>query len=42
VRAAIDEARKAEGRGEKKCIQVNISGNGFLDMDAYLTKAVME
>lgn len=35
VRAAIDEARKAEARGEDKCILVNISGHGFLDLDAY-------
>ncbi len=35
VRAAIDEARAAESRGEEKCILVNISGHGFLDIDAY-------
>ncbi len=35
VRAAIDEAKAAESKGEKKCILVNISGHGFLDMDAY-------
>ena len=38
VRAAIDEAKKAEGKGEKKCILVNISGHGFLDLDAYRSK----
>ena len=38
VRAAIDEARKAEQKGEEKCILVNISGHGFLDIDAYRSK----
>ena len=38
VRAAIDEALKAEARGEEKCILVNISGHGFLDIDAYRAK----
>lgn len=35
VRATIDEAISAESRGEMKCILVNISGHGFLDIDAY-------
>lgn len=35
VCAAIDEAKAAESRGEEKCILVNISGHGFLDIDAY-------
>lgn len=35
VRAAIDEARSAESKGIEKCILVNISGHGFLDLDAY-------
>ena len=35
VRAAIDEAKAAESRGEEKCILINISGHGFLDIDAY-------
>ena len=35
VRAAIDEANSAESRGEEKCILINISGHGFLDIDAY-------
>jgi tryptophan synthase beta chain len=35
VRAAIDEARSAESKGEEKCILINISGHGFLDIDAY-------
>jgi tryptophan synthase beta chain len=35
VRAAIDEARMAEEKGEEKCILINISGHGFLDLDAY-------
>jgi len=38
VRAGIDEARKAESKGEEKCILVNISGHGFLDLDAYRSK----
>jgi tryptophan synthase beta chain len=40
VRAAVDEALKAEAKGEEKCILVNISGHGFLDIDAYRTKKV--
>jgi tryptophan synthase beta chain len=35
VRAAIDEAKKAESRGREETILVNISGHGFLDIDAY-------
>ena len=35
VRAAIDEAKLAESKNEEKCILVNISGHGFLDIDAY-------
>jgi tryptophan synthase beta chain len=35
VRAAIDQARIAEQKGEEKCILINISGHGFLDLDAY-------
>jgi len=35
VRAAIDEARVAESKGQEKCILMNISGHGFLDIDAY-------
>ena len=35
VKAAIDEAKAAESKGEEKCILVNISGHGFLDIDAY-------
>jgi len=38
VRAAIDEAKRAESAGEEKCILANISGHGFLDLDAYRTK----
>jgi tryptophan synthase beta chain len=38
VRAVIDEAKKAEAKGERKCILVNISGHGFLDLDAYRSK----
>lgn len=42
VRAAIDEAKKAESTGEKKCILVNISGHGFLDLDAYRSKVKLD
>jgi tryptophan synthase beta chain len=42
VRAAIDEARKAESAGEDKCILVNISGHGFLDLDAYHNRVKLE
>jgi len=35
VRAAIDEAKLAESRNEEKSILMNISGHGFLDIDAY-------
>jgi len=35
VKAAIDEAKSAESRNEEKCILINISGHGFLDIDAY-------
>jgi tryptophan synthase beta chain len=35
VRATIDEAIAAEAKGEEKCILANISGHGFLDIDAY-------
>ena len=38
VRAAIDQAKKAEAGGEEKCILANISGHGFLDIDAYRSK----
>jgi tryptophan synthase beta chain len=41
VRAAVDEARKAEAAGEEKCILANISGHGFLDIDAYKSKVSM-
>jgi tryptophan synthase beta chain len=37
VRAAIDEAKLAESKNEEKCILINISGHGFLDIDAYRT-----
>jgi tryptophan synthase beta chain len=35
VKAALDEAKKAESKREKKSILMNISGHGFLDIDAY-------
>jgi len=42
VRAAIDEAKKAEATGQEKCILVNISGHGFLDLDAYRSKVKLD
>jgi len=42
VRATIDEATASEGRGEEKCILMNISGHGFLDIDAYRAVLKME
>lgn len=42
VRAAMDEAKKAESAGEEKCILVNISGHGFLDIDAYRSKVRLD
>ena len=41
VRAAVDEAKKAESAGEAKCILANISGHGFLDLDAYREKVAL-
>jgi tryptophan synthase beta chain len=38
VRAGIDEALKAEKAGEEKAICMNISGHGFLDLQAYREK----
>jgi tryptophan synthase beta chain len=38
VRAGIDEALKAEKKGEEKVICMNISGHGFLDLQAYKEK----
>jgi len=38
VRAGIDEASKAEKAGEEKVICMNISGHGFLDLQAYKEK----
>lgn len=42
VRAGIDEALKAERKGEEKCVLINISGHGFLDIDAYRSKLGLE
>ena len=41
VRAAIDEAKKSEAVGEERCILANISGHGFLDLDAYREKVTL-
>ncbi len=38
VRAGVDEALKAEKRGEELAILMNISGHGFLDLEAYRDK----
>lgn len=35
VRAGIDEALKAEKAGQEKAVCMNISGHGFLDLQAY-------
>jgi tryptophan synthase beta chain len=35
IAAAIDEALKCKHRNEKKIIAFNISGHGFMDIDAY-------
>jgi len=42
VKAAIDEAKKAEDAGEEKRILVNISGHGFLDLEAYRSKVTLD
>ncbi len=41
VRATIDEALKNEKKGEEKAICMNISGHGFLDIQAYKEKLRM-
>jgi len=38
IRAGIDEAQKAEKANEEKVICMNISGHGFLDIQAYKDK----
>jgi tryptophan synthase beta chain len=38
VRGCIDEAIKYEKEGKEKAILMNISGHGFLDLDAYNEK----
>lgn len=42
VRAGIDEAIMAERKGEEKVICMNISGHGFLDLQAYKEKLGIE
>ena len=42
VRAGIDEALKAEKAGKVKVICMNISGHGFLDLQAYREKLSIE
>lgn len=42
VRAAIDEALRADKAGQRRTIGVNISGHGFLDLPAYREKVFAE
>jgi tryptophan synthase beta chain len=42
VQAGIDEALKAEKSGKEKVICMNISGHGFLDLQAYKEKLSIE
>jgi tryptophan synthase beta chain len=42
VRAGIDESLRAEKTGEEKVICMNISGHGFLDLEAYREKLSIE
>lgn len=42
LRAGIDEAMKAEKNGSAKTICMNISGHGWLDLDAYREKLQIE
>jgi len=42
VKASIEEARKAERAGVEKVICMNISGHGFLDIEAYREKLGIE
>lgn len=42
VRAGIDEALKAEKLNQEKVICMNISGHGFLDLEAYKEKLSIE
>lgn len=42
VRAGIDEALKAEKSNQEKVICMNISGHGFLDLEAYKEKLSIE
>jgi len=41
IRAGIDEGLKAEKSGEEKTICMNISGHGWLDLEAYREKLVI-
>jgi tryptophan synthase beta chain len=38
IRASIDQAKKAEKAGQEKTICMNISGHGWLDLEAYREK----
>jgi tryptophan synthase beta chain len=42
VKGCINEALKSERGGEEKVILMNISGHGFLDLDAYKEKLNIE
>jgi tryptophan synthase beta chain len=41
IRASIDEAVKTEKAGKEKKICMNISGHGWLDLEAYREKLVV-
>ena len=38
VRAGVDEALRAEKAGEERVVLMNVSGHGFLDLEAYRDK----
>jgi tryptophan synthase beta chain len=42
IRAGIDEALKAEKAGKEKAICMNISGHGWLDLEAYREKLIIQ
>jgi tryptophan synthase beta chain len=42
IRAGIDEALKAEKAGKEKAICINISGHGWLDLEAYREKLIIQ
>ncbi len=42
IRAGVDEALKAEKAGKEKAICMNISGHGWLDLEAYREKLIIQ